>query len=136
MTSRKRRAFSADFKADAVRLVLEGGKTIPPESDATVEHVLPRNVHEDSHWMNVWPDPARRRELCDTLGNFVLLTHKVNQRADRHDFRDKKEVYFNGGGGEEFALTRDLKEHDAWTPDVVRRRTERLVEILCQEWEI
>lgn len=28
MTSRKRRAFSADFKADAVRLVLEGGKTI------------------------------------------------------------------------------------------------------------
>ncbi|MCA8904292.1 MAG: DUF1524 domain-containing protein, partial [Hyphomonas sp.] len=125
-------------RAMALRLnaALEGGKTIPPESDATVEHVLPRNVHEDSHWMNVWPDPARRRELCDTLGNFVLLTHKVNQRADRHDFRDKKEVYFNGGGGEEFALTRDLKEHDAWTPDVVRRRTERLVEILCQEWEI
>jgi len=28
MTSRKRRAFSKEFKADAVRLVLEGGKTI------------------------------------------------------------------------------------------------------------
>ncbi|PKN55916.1 MAG: hypothetical protein CVU56_18765 [Deltaproteobacteria bacterium HGW-Deltaproteobacteria-14] len=28
MTSRKRRAFSKDFKADAVRLVQEGGKTI------------------------------------------------------------------------------------------------------------
>lgn len=28
MTSRKRRAFSKEFKADAVRLVLEGGRTI------------------------------------------------------------------------------------------------------------
>ncbi|MEZ5954394.1 MAG: DUF262 domain-containing HNH endonuclease family protein [Hyphomonas sp.] len=125
-------------RAMALRLnaALEGGVTIPPESDATVEHVLPRNVHEDSHWMTVWPDAAKRREQCDTLGNFVLLTHKVNQKADRLDFRAKKDVYFNGGGGREFALTRDLEEQDAWTADVVRKRTERLVEILCGEWGI
>lgn len=125
-------------RAMALRLnaALEGGVTIPPESDATVEHVLPRNLHEDSHWLTVWPDPAKRREQCDTLGNFVLLTHKVNQKADRQDYRAKKEVYFNGGGGLDFALTRDLKHQDAWTPDVVRKRTDMLVEILCQEWGI
>ena len=125
-------------RAMALRLnaALEGGVTIPPESDATVEHVLPRNIHEDSHWLTVWPDPAKRREQCDTLGNFVLLTHKVNQKADRQDFRAKKEVYFNGGGGLDFALTRDLQEQDAWTADVVRKRTDMLADILCQEWGI
>ncbi len=123
-------------RAMALRLnaVLEDGKTIPPELDATVEHVLPRNVHDDSHWMIVWPDPAKRREQCDTLGNFVLLTHKVNQKADRLDFRAKKEVYFNGGGGQEFALTRDLEDQDAWTADVVKKRTEHLADILMKEW--
>ncbi|KJS27541.1 MAG: hypothetical protein VR75_02855 [Hyphomonadaceae bacterium BRH_c29] len=125
-------------RAMALRInaALEGGVTIPPESDATVEHVLPRNIHEESHWLTVWPDPAKRREQCDTLGNFVLLTHKVNQKADRQDFRAKKDVYFNGGGGLDFALTRDLQDQDAWTADVVRKRTEMLVEILCQVWEI
>ena len=128
----------AQRRAMALRLnaALENGVTIPPESDATVEHVLPRNIHEDSHWLTVWPDPAKRREQCDTLGNFVLLTHKVNQKADRQDYRAKKEVYFNGGGGMDFALTRDLQEQDAWTADVVRKRTEMLVEILCQIWDI
>ncbi|KCZ89403.1 hypothetical protein HJO_14332 [Hyphomonas johnsonii MHS-2] len=125
-------------RAMALRLnaALDGGFTIPPESDATVEHVLPRNVHEDSHWMITWPDPAKRREQCDTLGNFVLLTNKVNQRADRLDYRAKKEVYFNGGGGADFALTRDLMDQDAWTPEVVRKRTERLADILAAEWNL
>ncbi|MEH6694359.1 MAG: DUF262 domain-containing HNH endonuclease family protein [Hyphomonas sp.] len=125
-------------RAMALRLnaALDGGFTIRPESDATVEHVLPRNVQEDSHWMVTWPDPAKRREQCDTLGNFVLLTNKVNQKADRLDYRAKKEVYFNGGGGADFALTRDLVDQDAWTPEVVRKRTERLAEILDAEWDL
>ena len=128
----------AQRRAMALRLnaALEDGVTIPPESDATVEHVLPRNIHEESHWLTVWPDPAKRREQCDTLGNFVLLTHKVNQKADRQDYRAKKDVYFNGGGGMDFALTRDLQDQHAWTADVVRKRTEMLVQILCQVWEI
>jgi len=125
-------------RAMALRLnaALDGGFTIRPESDATVEHVLPRNVQEDSHWMVTWPDPAKRREQCDTLGNFVLLTNKVNQKADRLDYRAKKVVYFNGGGGADFALTRDLVDQDAWTPEVVRKRTERLAEILDAEWDL
>jgi hypothetical protein len=123
-------------RAIALRLcaALAGGRTIPPESDATVEHVLPRTIPDDSHWMITWPDAARRREQCDTIGNFVLLTTKVNQKADRLDYRAKKEIYFNGGGGQEFALTRDLMEQDAWTPEIVRKRTEKLAGILADAW--
>ena len=127
----QRRAMSLRLNA-----ALDGGFTIPPESDATVEHVLPRNVHEDSHWMITWPDPAKRREQCDTLGNFVLLTNKVNQKADRLDYRAKKDVYFNGGGGQQFALTMDLMDQEAWTSEVVRKRTAHLAEILMQEWDL
>jgi hypothetical protein len=123
-------------RAIALRLcaALAGGRTIPPESDATVEHVLPRTIPEDSHWLVTWPDAARRREQCDTIGNFVLLTTKVNQKADRLDYRAKKEIYFNGGGGQEFALTRDLMHQDAWTPEIVRKRTEKLAGILADAW--
>ena len=113
---------------------LEGGQTLPPEADATVEHVLPRNPGDDSYWHTVWPDPAKRRELCDTLGNFILLPHSQNQKADRLDYRAKKKVYFNGSGGAHFALTRDLELQEAWTADVVRQRTERLAEILMRDW--
>ncbi len=125
-------------RAMALRLnaALEGGRTLPPESDATVEHVLPRNIQEGSYWLTTWPDPQKRREQCDTLGNFVLLTHKVNQKADRLDYRAKKEVYFGEAGGTHFALTRDLKEQDAWTSEVVRKRTERLAKILADAWEL
>jgi hypothetical protein len=125
-------------RAIALRLcaALAGGRTIPPESDATVEHVLPRTIPEDSHWLITWPDAAKRREQCDTIGNFVLLTTKVNQKADRLDYRAKKEIYFNGGGGQEFALTRDLMEQDAWTPEIVRKRTEKLAGILADAWGI
>ncbi|MFN3912089.1 DUF262 domain-containing protein [Hyphomonas sp.] len=123
-------------RAIALRLcaALAGGRTIPPESDATVEHVLPRTIPEDSHWLVTWPDASKRREQCDTIGNFVLLTTKVNQKADRLDYRAKKEIYFNGGGGQEFALTRDLMEQDAWTPEIVRKRTEKLAGILADAW--
>ena len=84
--------------------------------------------------MVTWPDATKRREQCDTIGNFVLLTTKVNQKADRMDYRAKKEIYFNGGGGQAFVLTRDLMEQDAWTPEIVRKRTEKLAGILADAW--
>ncbi|MEL6568898.1 MAG: DUF262 domain-containing HNH endonuclease family protein [Pseudomonadota bacterium] len=123
-------------RAMALRLnaALEGGQTLAPEADATVEHVLPRNPGEDSYWNTIWPDSQKRRELCDTLGNFILLPHSENQRADRLDYRAKKKVYFNGSGGAHFALTRDLEQQEAWTADVVRQRTERLADILMRDW--
>jgi len=125
-------------RAMALRLnaALEGGRTLPPEADATVEHVLPRNPGEGSYWHMVWPDPAKRRELCDTLGNFILLPHTDNQLADRLDYRSKKKIYFNWSEAAHFALTRDLEHQEAWTADVVRRRTERLAQILMRDWKL
>ncbi|MEO0983479.1 MAG: DUF262 domain-containing HNH endonuclease family protein [Pseudomonadota bacterium] len=125
-------------RALALRLnaALEGGETLPPEADATVEHVLPRNPDTDSHWNTVWPNPLVRRELCDTIGNLVLLPHSVNQRADRMTYLDKQKVYFDENKKARYALTQDILDEHLWTPDSVRRRTERLADILCEEWGI
>lgn len=119
----------------ALRLnaALEDGEMLAPDADATVEHVLPRNVSEDSFWLTVWPDAKKRRDQADTLGNFVLLPRVLNQQADRLDFRQKTAIYFSGDETP-FALTRDLKDLQSWTPDVVRKRTERLAEILAGAW--
>lgn len=125
-------------RALALRLnaAFPDGEIIPPESDATVEHVLPRNPETGSHWLTVWPNHADLRELCDTIGNFVLLPHTVNQAADRMTYHEKHKIYFNGLGGEPFALTRDIKSEQLWTPDTVRRRTERLADMLCRDWDL
>lgn len=110
------------------------GEVILPKTDATVEHVLPRNPETGSHWLTVWPNATNRRDYCDTIGNFTLLPQSVNQAADRMTYHQKHKIYFSGAGGENFALTRDIKEEDLWTAETVRRRTERLSDMLCRDW--
>ena len=122
-------------RAIALRLnaALENGETITLNDDATVEHVLPRNVPEGSYWHATWPKPSVQRELCETLGNFVIVPQHVNRRADRLDFREKKKIYFEEGV-RVFALTEDLRDRNTWTPEDVRARTEQLADILFNSW--
>ena len=114
---------------------IEGGMPLVPEDDATVEHVLPRTVPPHSHWNNTWPNANTQRELCDTLGNFILLPQQLNQQADRLNFHQKKAIYFNGGSPH-FALTEDLRDRHSWTPEIVRERTDRLADILSEAWSL
>ncbi len=124
-------------RAMALRLnaAIEGGHPLGPDDGATVEHVLPRNLPDDSPWHNAWPNAAIHRELCDTLGNFVLLSESANQKADNDSFDEKRALYF-ANGMPEFALTRDLEDQVAWTPEIVRRRTAQLAEIMATAWSL
>ena len=117
--------------------LLPGGESLGPESDTTVEHILPRNPEPGSAWLDIWPDLAERRELCDALGNFCLLTKKDNQSADRLEFTQKRDQIFSilGLGGK-FALTRDAAAYMEWTPDTVKERTQRLAELLVRDWKL
>ena len=126
----QRRAIALRLNAE-----IDGGGPLGPDSGATVEHVLPRNLPPSSAWHKSWPSVGVHRELCETIGNFVLLSDAVNQRADNAGFEAKKALYF-ANGEPEFALTRDLKDQVAWTPDVVRRRTVLLADILANSWEL
>ena len=117
--------------------LLRGGENLAASSDVTVEHVLPRNPEPGSQWLEDWPDLAERRELCDALGNFCILTKKDNQNADRMEFVQKRDLIFrNARKGGKFALTRDAARSDTWTPDDVRVRTKRLVDALVRDWKL
>ncbi|MEM8634274.1 MAG: DUF262 domain-containing HNH endonuclease family protein [Pseudomonadota bacterium] len=113
---------------------MEGGQTVPPGADATVEHVLPRNPSKHSHWFKVWPDEKSRRELCDTIGNLVLLPRSINEQADTLTYQDKKKLYFSDSDLAHFALTQAIEDEHTWTPEVVSRRSTQLADILCKDW--
>ncbi|MEM1086292.1 MAG: DUF262 domain-containing HNH endonuclease family protein [Pseudomonadota bacterium] len=122
-------------KAVALRLnaAVEGGYALTPDHGATLEHVLPRNPAEDSHWNITWPNLNAQRELCETIGNFVLLSERLNQAVDTLSFREKCALYF-AKGQTVFPLTEDLRGRTTWTPDDVRKRSKDLADILVRDW--
>ncbi len=126
-------------RALAIKLnsLLEDGDQSADTSNATVEHILPRNPEPGSEWYEIWPDLSERREICESLGNFCLLSQKDNQRADRLDFIQKRDQFFRRSSrGGRYALTRDAASYDAWTPTTVRDRTERFAKMLIREWKL
>ncbi|MEO1360099.1 MAG: HNH endonuclease family protein, partial [Pseudomonadota bacterium] len=127
----------AQRRAIALRMNAEisGGAALGPDDGATVEHVLPKNIPEDSPWHHAWPNPAVHRDLVDTLGNFALLSQATNQKADNLSFEEKRGLYF-ANGDSEFALTLDIRDKVAWTPEVTRKRTEHLAVIMEQAWQL
>ena len=139
ISSRLRSRFGAFAQRRAIALrmnaEIDGGIALGPDDGATVEHVLPKNIPDGSPWHNSWPNPAVHRDLVDTIGNFALLSQSTNQKADNLSFEEKKALYFIDGEPE-FALTRDIKDKVAWTPDVVRTRTEHLAEIMENAWQL
>lgn len=127
----------AQRRAMALRLngVIAGGRALGPNDRATVEHVLPRTLPDDSPWKTAWPGSGTHRELVDTIGNFALLTQHTNLAADNLGFVEKKALYF-ADGEPEFALTKDIEGQMNWTPDTVRTRTTHLAAILTDTWQL
>ncbi|MEL7232246.1 MAG: DUF1524 domain-containing protein, partial [Pseudomonadota bacterium] len=80
-----------------------------------------------------WPNVNVQRELCETIGNFVLLSERLNQAVDTLSFREKCALYF-AKGQTVFPLTEDLRGRTTWTPDDVRTRSKDLADILMRDW--
>ena len=139
ISNRLRSRFGAFSQRRAIALRMNGeiesGKALGPGDGATVEHVLPKNLPAESPWKNAWPNSSVHRDLVDTIGNFALLSSALNQKADNLSFDEKRDLYFEQGDPE-FALTRDIKEKVAWTPEVTRNRTEHLSKIMEQAWQL
>ncbi|MEO1565147.1 MAG: DUF262 domain-containing HNH endonuclease family protein [Pseudomonadota bacterium] len=139
ISNRLRSRFGAFAQRRAIALrmnaEIEGGVPLGPDDGATVEHVLPKNLPEESPWRNAWHNQSVHRDLVDTIGNFALLSQSTNQKADNLSFMEKKALYF-AGESTEFALTQDIEDKVAWTPDVTRSRTEHLSKIMENAWQL
>ena len=139
ISNRLRSRFGAFAQRRAIALrmnaEIETGIALGPDDGATVEHVLPKNMPNESPWRHAWPNPSVHRDLVDTLGNFALLSQSINQKADNLSFEEKRKLYF-ANGAPEFALTQDIQDKVAWTPEVTRKRTESLAAIMEHAWQL
>jgi hypothetical protein len=102
----------------------------------SVEHVLPQTPPKNSEWLEWWPEDEEREENLHILGNLVLLSRRKNSQAQNYDFEKKKENYFKRGGVSPFALTTQVLNETEWTPEVVERRQEQLVNKLKDIWDL
>ncbi|MCX5399819.1 DUF262 domain-containing protein [Streptomyces sp. NBC_00102] len=102
----------------------------------TVEHVLPQNPKPGSQWLQHFTDD-QRGTWTHRLGNLVLLSRTKNSYAQNYDFAEKKAKYFTGRHGvSTFALTSQVLHHENWGPDLLRKRQQRLLGLLSDEWDL
>jgi hypothetical protein len=103
----------------------------------TVEHVLPRTPQAGSEWTRWFPTSELHAAYVHRLGNLALLSRAKNWQASNYDFARKKKVYFSGPNGvSPFALTTQVLQEQEWTPEVVQRRQQLLLDHLRQLWRL
>ncbi len=103
----------------------------------TIEHILPQK------WKDHWPLPQGARDedrdaLVDTFGNLTLLTGKLNSGVSNGpwDGLDGKRKALEQH--DVLMLNRRLLEHCVgdWDDAHIRRRGERLIDILLEIWAV
>ena len=107
---------------------------LPPHfpTDATIEHVLPQKPNGRSQWIEIFPDAVERKRLCELMGNYTLLTGKLNTSARNHDFEKKKEIIFALSNVSMFPLTGNLTRYATWTERDIRTRQTDMLRLLRQ----
>ncbi|AET63495.1 DUF262 domain-containing protein [Methanothrix harundinacea] len=116
---------------------LSDGKASYEYPFITIEHVMPQNPSEGSYWTKHFPDKEDREMFVHKLGNLVLLSRKKNSQARNYDFDKKKRQYFATDKGiSPFVLTTQVMQEQEWTPEVIEKRQEHLIEILSELWRL
>lgn len=116
--------------------LVDGAATYDP-TVLTIEHVLPQTVAEGSVWATTWPEITDRQVWLHRLANLVPLTQRRNSQAQNYDFERKKKAYFGGKQGvSSYALTTQVLNTEAWTPQVVKQRQSDLMDVLSTHWEL
>jgi hypothetical protein len=100
--------------------------------DATLEHVLPQRPSARSEWLRMYPNASSRKALCELLGNYALLTGKLNTSAKNHEFAKKKQVIFALANVAMFPITASLTPYETWTERDIHKRQADMLNLLRQ----
>jgi Protein of unknown function DUF262/Protein of unknown function (DUF1524) len=95
----------------------------------TLEHVLPQNPKPGSIWMQKFPETSRRKHLCELMGNYALLTQKMNPQGSNSDFLRKKQIYFDFLDHQSFALTAQISQYNDWNEAIILDRQSKLMSL-------
>lgn len=99
----------------------------------SIEHVLPQRPPPASAWRQLFPVTEEREVLTQSLGNLVLVSHRLNDAARNRDFAEKRLVLGRRQEGiPHLALLDDLLAAKSWGPDEIRVREARILEIVAR----
>ena len=115
-----------------IEAALPNGGLVDMTGDSTVEHILPKGSHP--WWNERYPDPRRRGEVCNLLGNLTLITREQQGLADTAPFPDKRRVYFETPGAPIWQMTEMLRSVPEWTYEAIERRTYEMISHLLNDW--
>lgn len=102
----------------------------------SLEHVLPQTISPSSEWAQWFPNVDERGAWVHRLANLVPLHQKTNTAARNASFKEKKNKYFFSKKSSPFILVQDLREEQEWTPQVLSKRQERLINLFKQHWQL
>lgn len=80
----------------------------------SIEHILPRNPHDNSQWKTDFTD-LEREEWTDKLGNLVLISRRKNSAQGNKEFADKKDKYFKNNVELFSNSIRIYNQYSTWT---------------------
>ena len=99
-------------------------------SNCTVEHILPQSP---GHWKG-WQGftGVDGKDWINRIGNLTLMSSGDNKPGERYNssFEAKRDSYRNSS----VAITRELAEYSAWTPESVERRQRELARTAVRVW--
>ncbi len=105
--------------------------------EVSLEHVLPQNPNEQSEWFKNFPNLDERQGWTNRLANLVPLHRRKNSAAQNSDFLEKKVKYFFANGkSSPFELTQQLRDLTQWTPQLLQKRQEDLLQKLIAHWDL
>jgi len=98
----------------------------------TIEHILPLSPPASRQWHQHFRSRASVKSYTNRLGNLTLLTFDENQAAGSADWDAKRQVLASS----KIALAREAAEQSEWRAAEIDARTERLIRILFNAWQV
>jgi len=98
----------------------------------TIEHIYPQKPNR-TYWAELYKGLSikQKKQLRNTLGNLVALSHGKNASLSNKPFPEKKKDYKNGCYSE-IALT----EYDNWGKIEIQKRSVELMYFMDMHWEL
>ena len=100
----------------------------------SIEHVLPKRPADASEWRKWYPDHNQREAATESLGNLVLVSQAVNDRARNQSFERKQDIYRDGGEDIMLPLRLNVLQSERWEASDVAQRQARLFAHLDEMW--
>lgn len=101
-------------------------------TNCTIEHILPCGFLEKSGWRHDFKSSKVVKSYSHRLGNLTFLTGEQNNLADSKDWDAKRAIYETC----DFEITRELISVERWDQKAIDARTERLIRLLFDAWEL